>query len=66
MMASYCIFMMICFGLFVAVSVALIPFAWVLGIYDKLFKSTNQNMTKMDIIVNYLFVPFGIVILWLD
>jgi len=31
-----------------------------------MIKSTNQNMTKLDLIINYAFVPFGPVILMAD
>lgn len=66
MLASYCTFMLICFGIFMCVSIALIPFAWIVGIYDKSVKSNTQNMTTMDKLINYLFIPFGPLILFAD
>ena len=66
MLGSYCTFMMICFGLFIGVSVALIPFAWIIGIIDKTNKSNTQNMSPMDRILNYAFIPFGPFLLMLD
>lgn len=66
MLGSYITFMFICFGLFVVVSVALIPIAWLIGIYDKSTKSNTQNMSPVDKIINYLFIPFGPIILLAD
>ena len=66
MLASYCTFMMICFGLFMTISIAFIPIAWIIGVYDKTVKTTNQNMTKLDKMINYLFIPFGPLILLAD
>jgi len=66
MLASYCTFMCICFGLFMSVSITMIPIAWIIGIYDKSVKQTNQNMSRLDQLMNYMFVPFGIIILWAD
>jgi hypothetical protein len=66
MLASYCTFMMICFGLFMTVSIAFIPFAWLIGIYDKTVKTSNQNMSQIDKLINFLFIPFGPVILFAD
>ena len=57
--------MLIFFILFVAVSVVCIPFAWFVGIVDK-FTAKNQSKDMRDVICNYLFVPFGPIILALD
>jgi len=65
MISQYCIFMMILFLIFVVVSVVLIPFAWIVGIIDKL-SAKNANTDKMDEICKYLFIPFGPIILFLD
>ena len=56
---------MILFVIFTAISFALIPFAWIIGIFDKL-NVTNTNYTIMDKIANYMFIPFGPLILVLD
>ena len=53
------------FMLFIAVSVLLIPFAWVAGIYDK-FKGNNMSYGPVDKMVNFMFIPFGPIILALD
>lgn len=44
----------------------MIPMAWIVGIYDKLVKSTNQNLGKVDKMVNFSFLLIGPLILWAD
>jgi len=57
--------MMIFYTIFVGVSLACIPFAWCVGIYDK-FTSKSTNRDALDKIFNYLFVVFGPLILFID
>lgn len=56
---------MIFFVFFIVVSFALIPFAWIIGIYDKK-TSKNTSLDKMDTIMNLIFIPLGPIILVLD
>ena len=66
MKIQYVSFMLVLKLLFAVVSIALIPFAWIMGIVDKLMSIgwiTNSNEKLMN---NYLFIPFGPVILALD
>jgi hypothetical protein len=57
--------MTILFLIFVIVSVALIPFAWIVGCVDKL-NADSTHYSQTDKICNYLFIPFGAIILPLD
>jgi len=59
---QYCIFMLMFFLIFIVVSFALIPIAWIVGIFDKL-KASSSNYNKVDKMCNYLFIPFGPIIL---
>ena len=65
MQTSYCTFMLIFFVLFIVVSVVLIPFAWLIAIYDKR-QSKNVSLSKMDKIANLIFIPLGVPMLFLD
>lgn len=56
---------MIFFGIFIVVSFALIPIAWIIGVFDKLNVS-NTNYSPGDKIFNLLFIPFGPLILFFD
>lgn len=58
--------MLIPFSQFVIFSIALIPAAWILGIRDKL-SQVNSMKSKNEKIMNvFIFIPFGIPILFLD
>mmetsp|Transcript_17456 Transcript_17456/g.26901 ORF Transcript_17456/g.26901 Transcript_17456/m.26901 type:complete len:169 (+) Transcript_17456:2142-2648(+) len=58
--------MLVFFGLFAVVSVALIPLAWIIGIVDK-FKFMPPFESKQNRAINlYVFIPLGIPILLLD
>ena len=57
--------MVIFFVIFLVVSVALIPFAWIISVVDKL-STSNSNYTPLDKVFNYLFILFGPLILTLD
>ena len=66
MRVQYSIFMLIPFTQFVIVSLVLIPFAWVVGLKDKL-NQLNSIQGKNDKMMNvFIFIPFGIPILCLD
>jgi len=65
MMTQYCIFMIIFYTIFVAVSLVCIPFAWIIGVYDKL-TAKNTNRDTMDKVFNYLFILWGPLILIFD
>ena len=58
-------FMTIMFIVFVAQSILLLPFAWVVGCIDK-YKAKNSAYDEMDKIGNFLFYPFGLVYLSFD
>ena len=66
MMSQYILFMFIFKALFMAVSLALIPFAYLVGVVDKMRTLSSQNDSKSRIMNNFLFIPFGIPILLLD
>jgi len=57
--------MMIFFCVFIFVSFALIPVAWIVGINDKM-NVTTTNYSHLDKMCNYLFIPFGPIILLFD
>ena len=58
--------MLIPFTQFVVVSLLLIPAAWVIGIKDKL-SQVNSMKNKNDKMMNvFIFIPFGIPILFCD
>ena len=66
MRIQYCIYMSLSFLSFIVTSIALIPFAWVIGIVDKL-RNLHIYHTHQEQFLNvYLFIPFGIPILLLD
>ena len=60
MMSQYCLFMLIFKALFVIVSIALIPFAYIIGIVDKVKTLSQQKDPKQKFMNNILFIPFGI------
>jgi len=66
MQIQYTIFMLIFYFLFIGISFALIPFAWIIGIKDKYFATTPQTPILHKIVNFGLFVPFGIPILLFD
>ena len=65
MVAQYVLFMLFTFFVFLAVSLALLPFAWIIGIIDKTSNSedTDKQKQTMNIIV---FAVLGIPILMAD
>ena len=66
MRVQYVLFMMIMFLLFIVYSVALIPFAWIFGIIDKIKTLKTLNSPKDRFMNVFIFIPFGIPILCLD
>jgi hypothetical protein len=66
MRAQYSIFMLLFFGIFAVVSVALIPLAYIIGVGDKLKTMKTQTSEKEKIMNNLVFLPLGPVILLLD
>jgi len=66
MISQYVLFMMIFKGLFMGVSLILIPFAYLLGIVDKLRTIKNQKTLKEKIMNNLVFIPLGVPILFFD
>jgi hypothetical protein len=66
MMSQYVLFMLIFKGLFMGVSLALIPFAYLLGVVDKLKTINAQKTFKDKLMNNLVFIPFGIPILFFD
>ena len=65
MKAQFILLMMIFFILYIIISFLLIPFAWIAGCVDKMF-SKNTNYSTMDKVFNYMFIPFGTIVLMLD
>jgi hypothetical protein len=59
-------FMMVFYSLFIAVSFALIPFAWIIGILDKVKAQTPQTPMNEKILNLGLYIPFGVPILVFD
>ena len=53
-------------ALFMVVSLALIPLAYLVGVVDKMRTLSSQNDPKSRILNNFLFIPFGIPILLMD
>ena len=66
MQAQYTLFMLMFFLLFIVVSFALIPIAWIVGIYDKQKAQTPQTPLVQKITNFGIFIPFGIPILIFD
>jgi len=66
MVSQYILFMCIFKGLFIVVSLVLIPFAYLIGIVDKLRTLAAQKDPKSKIMNNFMFIPFGIPILLCD
>jgi len=66
MISQYVLFMIIFKGLFMGVSLALIPFAYILGIVDKMRTLPSQKNLKDKVMNNLLFIPLGIPILLMD
>jgi hypothetical protein len=66
MKVQYVIFMCIVSIVFLFVSIILIPFAWLIGISDKL-KLLDEYQTKADLFLNIgVFIPFGPFIMLLN
>ena len=66
MKVQYVIFMCIVSIVFLCVSIILIPFAWLIGISDKL-KLLDEYQTKADLFLNIgVFIPFGPFIMLLN
>lgn len=53
-------------ALFMMVSLALIPFAYIIGIVDKIKTLQYQKDPRQKIMNNLLFIPFGLIILLCD
>jgi len=66
MISQYVLFMLIFKGLFMGASLALVPFAYLVGIVDKMRTLSSQKDPRSKIMNNLLFIPFGIPILLLD
>ena len=66
MQIQYSIYMLFSFAVFLITSFMLIPFAWVVGIIDKLSSLSNLRTHQEKIVNVYLFIPFGIPILLFD
>ena len=66
MKAQYITFILILKVLFMGVSLALIPFAYLIGVLDKIKTLTRVADKKERVINNLAFIPFGIPILFLD
>jgi hypothetical protein len=66
MVSQYVLFMIIFKGLFMGVSIALIPFAYILGVVDKMRTLSSQKNLKDKIMNNMAFIPLGIPILVMD
>lgn len=67
MLIQYSMFMLVLFTFFIIVSVVLMPFAWLVGIPDKIKSFSNSNLTIKEKIMNAgLFMAFGPLILVLD
>ena len=65
-MVQYVVFMLIFNVLFIAISIILIPFAYFVGIMDKIKTMSQQKDPKQKLMNNLLFIPFGLVILFFD
>ena len=66
MISQYVLFMFIFKALFMGVSLVLIPFAYLIGILDKMRTLGQQKDPKAKIMNNFMFLPFGIPILVFD
>jgi hypothetical protein len=66
MISQYVLFMIIFKGLFMGVSLALIPFAYILGIVDKMRTLPSQKNLKDKVMNNLAFIPLGIPIPLMD
>jgi hypothetical protein len=66
MKVQYIIFMLIFFMIFVVVSAALIPFAYVIGMVVKLSAYKQSDSIYDKITKNFIFIPLGLPILCLD
>ena len=67
MQVQYFIFMQLPFSMFLGVSLALIPFAWLIGIYDKCKVVMNPNVNMKEKLVNAAaFIFAGPIILLAD
>jgi len=66
MQVQYVLFMMIFFCLFVCVSAAIIPIAYLVCVSDKLSTMTQQTSNAELIKNNIMFIPFGLPILGFD
>ena len=65
MIAQYCIFMIIFKVVFIITAQLLIPFAWIIGIFDKL-RTLNDNYGREKLLNNICFIVLGPIILELD
>jgi NADH:ubiquinone oxidoreductase subunit 6 (subunit J) len=58
--------MLVFFFVFAVVGAILIPFAYIVGILDKLSTMNQQETLKEKLRNNIIFIPFGLIILTLD
>lgn len=65
-MIQYVIFMLIFNALFIVVSLILIPFAYFVGVMDKIKTMSQQKDPKQKLMNNLMFIPFGFIILVFD
>ena len=66
MKTQYIILMSVYFFIFVVVSLALIPLAWIIGIVDKA-RMIGPDLNKVSMVINLgFFIPLGLPILMLD
>lgn len=66
MRIQYVLFMIVLKAFFCAISVLLIPIAWLIGCVDKIKSLHNQPNFHTALMNNYLWFPFGMLILSAD
>lgn len=63
---QYFVFMLLFFAYFIVLSVALLPVAYVVGIFDKLSHINSKATFNEKLYNSFIFFPFGIPILCFD
>lgn len=63
MKIQYTLFIVFIFAIYSAISVALIPFGWVVGIADKIATMNECTSFKDKLMNKMIFIPFGLFIL---
>lgn len=63
---QYIIFMMLLFLVFLGVNLILLPFAYIVGVLDKMKTLKDQTSFQEMLTNNLLFIPFGVPILLCD